>query len=61
MPRSGTTLTEQIISAHNLVDGAGELVYLQSSIKDIFFEVSFKAFKTSFTQNLNKGSPQIFA
>ena len=38
MPRSGTTLTEQIISAHNLVDGAGELVYLQSSIKDIFFE-----------------------
>ena len=38
MPRSGTTLTEQIIAAHNLVGGAGELVYLQTSIKNIFFE-----------------------
>jgi Flp pilus assembly protein TadD len=38
MPRSGTTLTEQIIAAHNLVGGAGELVYLQTAIKNIFFE-----------------------
>ena len=28
MPRSGTTLCEQILSSHSLVDGAGELSYL---------------------------------
>ena len=28
MPRSGTTLTEQILSSHNEVHGAGELPYL---------------------------------
>ena len=38
MPRSGTTLTEQIIAAHNEVNGAGELVYLQNIIQHIFFE-----------------------
>ena len=39
MPRSGTTLTEQIIAAHNEVNGAGELVnYLQNIIPHIFFE-----------------------
>ena len=38
MPRSGTTLTEQIIAAHNEVNGAGELVYLQNIIQNIFFE-----------------------
>jgi tetratricopeptide (TPR) repeat protein len=29
MPRSGTTLVEQILSSHSLVFGAGELPYLQ--------------------------------
>ena len=33
MPRSGTTLVEQIIASHNEVFGAGELVYLQRIIK----------------------------
>ena len=28
MPRSGTTLCEQILSSHSKVDGAGELDYL---------------------------------
>ena len=28
MPRSGTTLCEQILSSHSLVDGAGELSYM---------------------------------
>ena len=32
MPRSGTTLVEQIISTHKLVYGAGELAYLVQSI-----------------------------
>jgi hypothetical protein len=40
MPRSGTTLTEQIISSHSDVYGAGELVYLQRVLKKNFFENS---------------------
>ena len=38
MPRSGTTLLEQIIASHNQVSGAGELVYLQNVIKNNFFQ-----------------------
>ena len=38
MPRSGTTLVEQIISSHKKVYGAGELVYLQEIIKKFFLE-----------------------
>ena len=39
MPRSGTTLTEQIISSHRKVYGAGELYFLSKSIeKNFFFE-----------------------
>ena len=33
MPRSGTTLVEQIISSHSHVYGAGELSFLENSIK----------------------------
>ena len=32
MPRSGTTLVEQIIASHNDVFGAGELIYIQRII-----------------------------
>ena len=38
MPRSGTTLVEQIIAAHPEVSGAGELIYLQNSIEQYFVE-----------------------
>ena len=38
MPRSGTTLIEQIIAAHPQVNGAGELIYLQNLIKKNFIE-----------------------
>jgi tetratricopeptide (TPR) repeat protein len=41
MPRSGTTLVEQIIASHKNVIGAGELIYLQNSIEQNFVE-SFK-------------------
>ena len=42
MPRSGTTLVEQIIASHNEVFGAGELVYLQKIIKkNLIFEKKF--------------------
>ena len=36
MPRSGTTLVEQIVASHSRVTGAGELVYLQQSVKNNF-------------------------
>tara|TARA_B100000767_G_scaffold115570_1_gene110277 strand:+ start:1499 stop:3064 length:1566 start_codon:yes stop_codon:yes gene_type:complete len=44
MPRSGTTLTEQILSSHNDVHGAGELPYLSEFFnkelkKNNFFEI----------------------
>ncbi len=34
MPRSGTTLVEQILSCHNKIYGAGELAYLDIAIKE---------------------------
>ena len=40
MPRSGTTLAEQIISSHSEVYGAGELIYLQQVLKKNFVENS---------------------
>ena len=38
MPRSGTTLVEQIVAAHSQVSGAGELEYLQNIVKNNFLE-----------------------
>tara|TARA_B100000787_G_scaffold167413_1_gene154140 strand:- start:222 stop:1778 length:1557 start_codon:yes stop_codon:yes gene_type:complete len=38
MPRSGTTLVEQIVASHKEVSGAGELVYLQHLIENNFFD-----------------------
>ncbi|MDA9671619.1 sulfotransferase [bacterium] len=40
MPRSGTTLVEQIIASHSKVNGAGELQYLDKSINENFLEDS---------------------
>tara|TARA_B100000900_G_scaffold414772_1_gene442433 strand:+ start:470 stop:2044 length:1575 start_codon:yes stop_codon:yes gene_type:complete len=36
MPRSGTTLAEQIISSHKEVQGAGELNYISEAIENVF-------------------------
>ena len=33
MPRSGTTLIEQVIASHSLVDSAGEVAYLETAIQ----------------------------
>ena len=38
MPRSGTSLVEQIISSHSNVYGAGELPYLYNIIRNAFFD-----------------------
>ena len=38
MPRSGTSLIEQILSSHNDVFGGGELPFLEKGIKEKFFD-----------------------
>ena len=56
MPRSGTTLSQQIIASHNKVIGAGELTYLELIVKKLFFEdgnLSLKKIKDSFESNEN--------
>ena len=50
MPRSGTTLVEQIVASHSDVYGAGELVYLQQVIKKNFF-LDQKLNKQKITEN----------
>jgi len=44
MPRSGTTLTEQIISSHKDVYGAGELMFLSDMINEDFFIKNNKSY-----------------
>ena len=38
MPRSGTTLVEQMVASHNSVEGVGEIHYLSEIIKNNFLE-----------------------
>ena len=40
MPRSGTTLVEQIVSSHSQVIGAGELTYIFRSSEGLFSNTS---------------------
>ena len=55
MPRSGTTLTEQIIASHTDVYGAGELVYLQQVLKKNFYnDLKFDKQKIIDNQGLSK-------
>lgn len=46
MPRSGTTLIEQIIASHKNVSGAGELIYLSKTVENNFLE------KTKFSKKI---------
>ncbi len=66
MPRSGTTLTEQIISAHSDVYGSGELPYLTKIINDNLCEnkkLSNKKFNETFSnaQILHKLSEKYYS
>jgi len=59
MPRSGTTLTEQIISSHKDVYGAGELMFLSDMINEDFYiktnkNYNLKKFKDLQNQYLDK-------
>jgi tetratricopeptide (TPR) repeat protein len=48
MPRSGTTLTEQIISSHPLAFGAGELPKVPEMVGQVTREVNEAGFKVGF-------------
>ena len=54
MPRSGTTLVEQILSQHPDVCGAGELVDFEQVIASIFGEVGDKTFNARIEQSDQK-------
>jgi len=49
MPRSGSTLVEQMIAAHNKVSGAGELSYVRDTVVKNFLE-EFKFNKQKITE-----------
>ena len=55
MPRSGTSLVEQIISSHNEVFGGGELPILPNIIKNIFIS-NEKSLKDDFSDLINNYS-----
>ena len=52
MPRSGTTLTEQILSSHSKVSSGGELTYLGDVIKKYFPSKELDNFYEEVTTNL---------
>ncbi len=55
MPRSGTTLTEQIVASHSEVYGAGELIYLQQVLKKNFVnDTKYEKQRIIDFQNLSK-------
>ena len=54
MPRSGTTLVEQIISSHKEVYGAGELPYLGRIIEKFYKNLESKKFNFKNIQNIKE-------
>ncbi len=44
MPRSGTTLTEQILASHSQVFGAGELMYVKKALNDRCIPLPYEKF-----------------
>jgi Tfp pilus assembly protein PilF len=59
MPRSGTTLVEQIISTHKEVYGAGELIYLSQSIGRNILDENFSLSLNKILKQLEKPSNDI--
>ena len=59
MPRSGTTLVEQIISSHSKVDSGGELFFLQKYIKKYIPETDCDEFIKKTTSQAKQIIPKI--
>ena len=59
MPRSGTTLVEQMVASHSLVEGAGEIHYLSNIIQKNFSEnLNFN--KSKIIDEMQSSQNQIF-
>ena len=56
MPRSGTSLVEQILSSHSLVYGAGELRYLKEAVDASLFDIE----GIHFPKNIKMHDPNSF-
>jgi len=52
LPRSGTTLVEQILSSHENISAAGELNYLENTIHDLFIKKN-KIIEQKFMKEIN--------
>jgi len=59
MPRSGTTLAEQVISRHPDISSGGELTFLQSIIKKKFPKADYDLFSKDVENNLEDLSVRI--
>ena len=59
MPRSGTTLVEQVVASHSLVAGAGEIHYLSEIIKNNFLD-NKKFNKSKILDEIGKTKNSIF-
>ena len=59
MPRSGTTLVEQILASHSKVTAGGEQVFFQNILKDKFDFFNFDNFKKQVESNLKNDSEKI--
>ena len=59
MPRSGTTLIEQIVASHSLVAGAGEIHYLSEIINNNFLK-DFKFDTTKILDEMGNSQNSIF-
>ncbi|MCI5053887.1 MAG: sulfotransferase [Pelagibacteraceae bacterium] len=52
MPRSGTTLVEQIISNHPEVNSGGEMIFVSQVIKDFFPQIDLDEFEKKVSANI---------
>ena len=57
LPRSGTTLASQIVTAHSKVNSVGEISYLKNLIEDHFYEndsISFERIQSELKKKTNE-------
>ncbi len=57
LPRSGTTLTSQIITSHSDVESVGEISYLKNLIEDSFYKensISLEKIESEFKKDTNE-------
>ena len=61
MPRSGTSLTEQILSSHPQVYGAGELTYMHTIANKLFYSLGVREIFADQVRAMNPARAEAFA